>query len=56
MNDQALTKLVVGAGSPLLGWTVSHQIINEYLQTVSLILGIIVGVVTLFTMLVRIKK
>lgn len=56
MNDHLLTKLAVGAGSPLLGVAVSHQVINEYLQTVSLVLGILVGVATLISMAFKKRK
>lgn len=56
MNDHLITKLAVGAGSPLLGVAVSHQTINEYLQTASLLLGILVGLATLASMFFKKSK
>lgn len=55
MNDTLLAKLTVGTVSPFLGIVVSHQAINEWLQTVSLALGIIVGLVTLASILIKNK-
>ena len=54
MNDTLLTKLTVGTVSPFLGIVVSHQAINEWLQTISLVLGIAVGLITLAS--IRFKK
>jgi hypothetical protein len=50
MQENLLGKLIVGAGSPFLGIVVSLSVINEYLQTVSLLVGIAVGVGTFVSM------
>ena len=56
MNDHILARLTIGAGSPLLGIAVSHQVINQYLQTVSLLTGIVVGFVTLVSMILKMYR
>ena len=56
MNDHILARLTIGAGSPLLGIAVSHQVINQYLQTVSLLTGIVFGFVTLVSMILKMYR
>lgn len=46
MNEHLLTKLVVGAGFPLSALAVSHATLNAYLQSASLVVGLVVGILT----------
>jgi membrane protein implicated in regulation of membrane protease activity len=56
MNDELLSKLFIGAGAPLTGLAVSHATLNLWLQTSSLIIGVIVGLLTLFSFFKKDKK
>ena len=55
MNDTLFAKLTIGSGAPFLGIVVSHQSINEWLQTISLVIGILVGLITIASILVKKK-
>lgn len=55
MHDNLLGKLIVGAGAPLTGLAVSHTTVNLWLQTGSLSVGIIVGLLTIYTLLKKKK-
>ncbi len=52
---ETLLKGMVGTGAPLLGTVASIAQIKEWLQIVSLVVGIAVGVAT-FVIIVRKKK
>jgi membrane protein implicated in regulation of membrane protease activity len=56
MNDELVSKLFIGAGAPLTGLAVSHATLNLWLQTSSLIIGVIVGLLTLFSFFKKDKK
>lgn len=56
MNDQLAGKLIVGAGAPLTGLAVSHQVVNMWLQTASLSIGLLVGILTLLSLIKKRKK
>jgi predicted histidine transporter YuiF (NhaC family) len=56
MTDELVSKLFIGAGAPLTGLAVSHVTINLWLQTSSLIIGLIVGLLTLFSFFTKNKK
>lgn len=46
MNESLLTKLFVGAGSPIAGLAISLSTYNEWMQAASLTAGFIVAVCT----------
>jgi len=56
MNDHIFGKLVVAAAAPLTGLAVSHQTVNLWLQTGSLSIGLLVGILTLLSLLKKKKK
>lgn len=46
MNESLVAKFFVGSGAPLAALAISHSTLNAWLQTTSLTIGIIVGVLT----------
>jgi hypothetical protein len=56
MNDHIISKLFIGAGAPLTGLAVSHQVVNMWLQTASLSIGLLVGILTLLSLIKKRKK
>jgi hypothetical protein len=56
MTDELVSKLFIGAGAPLTGLAVSHATLNLWLQTSSLTIGLIVGLLTLFSFFKKGKK
>jgi len=50
MKDELISKLFVGAGAPLTGLAISHTVVNLWLQTASLSIGLLVGVLTLLSL------
>lgn len=47
LQHQATNKLLVYAAAPLSAWGLSHAEINDYLQTASMGIGILVGLFAL---------
>ena len=56
MTDELVSKLFIGAGAPLTGLAVSHVTINLWLQTSSLTIGLVVGLLTLLSFFKKDKK
>lgn len=50
MTNELVSKLFIGAGAPLTGLAVSHVTINLWLQTSSLTVGLMVGLLTLISL------
>lgn len=55
MNDTIFSKLFIGAAAPLTGLAVSHTTVNLWLQTGSLGVGLLVGILTLLSILKKRK-
>ena len=56
-NGEIVTKGTVGAGASIAAWWVSHvQDVNATLQTLSLILGVTIGIVSLVKLLRKKSK
>lgn len=55
MNESLLAKCFVGTGTPLAALAISHATLNAWLQSASLVIGIIVGVLTAIS-IIRGKK
>ena len=56
-NGEIVTKGGVGTGASIGAWYLSHiQQINGSLQTASLILGLIIGAVSLWKLITKKKK
>lgn len=55
MNESLFSKLFIGAAAPLTGLAVSHTTVNLWLQTGSLSIGLLVGVLTLLSILKKRK-
>jgi hypothetical protein len=53
--DHIISRLCIGAGAPLTGLAISHTTVNLWLQTVSLSVGLIVGILTLLSFLKKRK-
>ena len=45
MNEEVFSKFTVAITSPFMGFAFSHSTLNLWLQTISLVVGISVGVI-----------
>jgi hypothetical protein len=53
LHDHISKIYALGAAAPFAGLAISHNTVNQWLQTVSLSIGIMVGLITVFTFIAR---
>ena len=54
--NASIEKLIVATAAPLTGFAISHTTVNMWLQTGSLAIGIIVGLLTIISILKKKKE
>lgn len=53
LHDHLGKIYALGAAAPFAGLAISHNTINQWLQTISLSIGIMVGLITVFTFIAK---
>ena len=53
---QQLGRGAIGVGSQIAAWSVTHASVDEYLKTLSLVIGIFVGIASLASIIHKWNK